>query len=94
MCEPFLSSGRYGGSLEDRVMLCARAIAGAGFDAFSVQRRNGSVKRFDEWERIYGKGFEEFCNRAPRDWSPVLSDALREAIGVAEARLQRLKEAS
>jgi hypothetical protein len=92
--EPFLSSGRYGGTLEDRVRLCARAIAGAGFDAFSVKRRNGTVKRFDEFERVFGDSgkFEDFCNRAPRGWEPTLSSGLLDAIGLAEARLLKLKE--
>lgn len=66
--EPFLTHTKYGKTAEDRERLCMRAIAGAAFDAFVVKRKNGSVKRFDEWERIFesaGK-FEEFCNRAPR----------------------------
>lgn len=105
LIEQFLTNPKYGPTLEDRVKLCARAIAGAGFDAFAVRRKNGSVKRMDEWERIFGApnrwqktsssagSFEEFVNRAPRGWSPTLSDALREAIGLAEARLSKLKEA-
>lgn len=47
--------------------LVKRAIDGAAFDPFTKPRKNGSVKRFDDWELIFrsaGK-FEEFCNRAP-----------------------------
>jgi hypothetical protein len=92
--EPYLSGGRYGGSLEDRVKLVARAIAGAGFDAFEVKRKNGTTKRFDEWSRIFkdSSTYEDFCCRAPRGWEPKLSDGLLAAIGLAEARLAKLAE--
>jgi hypothetical protein len=49
----------------------ARAIAGAAYDPFSVKRKNGTVKRFDDLELICrdGKHFEDFANRAPRgEW--------------------------
>lgn len=94
--EPFLSSGKYGKTLEDRVMLCARAIAGAGFDAFTVKRKNGSTKRFDEWTRIHKDStqFEEFANRAPRGWVPKLSGPLLAAIELAEARMAKVREMS
>lgn len=94
--EPYLTGGRYGKCLEDRVRLCARAIAGAGFDAFEKKRRNGTVKRFDEFNRVFGAAdqFEDFCNRAPVGWVPVLSPALMQQIELAEARLARLKAAS
>lgn len=61
LVKPFLE--RYG------VELCRRAIAGASFDPFTTTRKNGSVKRHDDWELVFrnaGK-FEEFCNRAPRE---------------------------
>lgn len=68
LLEPFLTNPRYGKTTEDRTRLCLLAVAGAAFDAFTVQRKNGSSKRFDEWERIFESAgsFEEFCNRAPR----------------------------
>ncbi len=106
LIEPFLSSPRYAPDLEQRVVLCCRAIAGARHDAWTVTRRNGSVKRMDEWERIFGApdrwrktsssagSFEEFCCKAPRGWEPTLSPGLREAIKVAEARLAQIKAAS
>ena len=76
--------------------LVARAIAGAGFDAFEVKRKNGTTKRFDEWSRIFkdSSTYEDFCCRAPVGWQPTLSDGLLAAIGLAEARLAKLKEAA
>lgn len=46
----------------------ARAIAGAAYDPFTKQRRNGSIQRFDDLELVCrdGKHFEDFANRAPR----------------------------
>lgn len=94
IAEPFLSTGRYGKTLEVRVMLCARAIAGAEHDAFKTTRRNGTVKTYDEWERIFGCAgkLEEFCNRAPIGWTPTLSDRTREAIRVAETKISKRTE--
>lgn len=59
---PYLENPKYG------LKLMLRAIEGAAFDAFEVTRKNGSKKRFDEWERIFKDAgtFEEFCNKAPR----------------------------
>ena len=84
---------KYGSTLLDRVRLAARAIAGAGFDAFSTTRRNGSVKRFDEFERVFGDSgkFEEFVNRAPVGWEPKLSDELLAVTAKAEATLKNLR---
>jgi len=58
---PFLENKKYG------LKLVLRAIEGAEHDAFEVTRRNGSIRRFDEWERIFKNAgsFEEFCNKAP-----------------------------
>jgi len=56
------------------VVTCERAIAGAAFDPHTTTRRNGSTKRYDDWDLIFrnaGK-VEEFANRAPRDWQPTL----------------------
>lgn len=103
LIETFLTQPRYAPDLHGRVVLCCRAIMGARYDPWTVKRRNGSVKRMDEWERIFGApdrwrktsssagSFEEFCNRAPRDWRPTLSPGLVEAIAVAEARLKAAK---
>jgi len=60
LVEPFLA--RHGKEL------CMMAIDGAAFDPFTKKRKNGSVKRFDDWELIFrneGKT-EEFVNRAPK----------------------------
>lgn len=94
--EPFLTNGKYGPTLEARVMLCARAIAGAGFDPFKLKRKNGSVKVFNDWDLIHRSSdkWEEFCCKAPLKWTPVLSDGLLAAIGLAEARLASLREAA
>ncbi len=91
--EPFLALPRYAPDLQARVVLCTRAIAGARHDCWSVTRRNGTKRRFDEWERVYGSAgaFEEFCNKAPRGWAPVLSPGMVQAIADAEATLARLK---
>ncbi len=103
LCEPFLMLPRYAPDLEGRVLLVCRAIAGAAYDSWTVKRRNGSVKRMDEWHRIFSDprqrrpgpsagSFEEFCNRAPMGWQPVLSDEMRALIVEAERRLALLKE--
>lgn len=70
--EPFLTNPKYAPKLEDRILLCRRAVAGAAHDAYEVKRKNQSTKRFDEWERIFESAgrFEEFCNRAPVGWGP------------------------
>jgi hypothetical protein len=44
-----------------------RAIDGAAYDPYTTRRKNGTVKRHDDWELIFrtsGK-VEEFANRAP-----------------------------
>lgn len=60
---PYLENPKYG------LRMVLRAIRGAEHDAFEVARKNGSRKRFDEWERIFKDAgtFEEFVNRAPRE---------------------------
>ena len=48
--------------------MCRKAIDGAAYDPYTSKRRNGSVKRHDDFDLIFrnaGK-VEEFCNRAPR----------------------------
>jgi hypothetical protein len=69
LVEPFLVHEKWGKSLKARVALCRLAVDGAAFDAFEVKRKNGSRKRFDEFDRIYGStgSFEDFCKRAPAD---------------------------
>lgn len=59
---PFLENDKYG------MRTIVKAIEGAAYDPFEVTRRNGTIKRFDEWERIFaGAGsVEDFANRAPR----------------------------
>lgn len=49
------------------VELVRRAIDGAAYDPYTVRRKNGSIKRFDDWELVFrdeGK-FNDFANRAP-----------------------------
>jgi hypothetical protein len=48
--------------------LCRRAIDGAAFDPFTKPRRNGSMKRFDDFTKNIFKDratFEEMVNRSP-----------------------------
>lgn len=94
-CEPFLSSGKFGKTLEDRVRREARAIKGISYDAFSAPRRNGTVKVFNDWDLLHRSTdkWEEFAEKAPVGWEPVLSPAMLMAIGAAEARLQAQKAA-
>lgn len=68
---PFLRDKDYGPAM------CERAIAGVGFDV-KVSRKprlNGTYERYDQWEWIFKTAdrFEEYANRAPRDWKPTLS---------------------
>lgn len=60
LVEPFLK--KHG------VEMCKRAIDGYAFDCFVTTRRNGSKRRHDGWELIFGdRGhFEEGVNKAPR----------------------------
>lgn len=50
--------------------MCRRAIAGAAFDPFITQLKNGKQERHDHWELIFksAKNFERFCNKAPHGW--------------------------
>jgi hypothetical protein len=65
LIQPFLrNTKQYGPEI------CLRAVAGIAYDCFSVKRKNGSIRKFDEWERAFGsaKEVEERANAAPRDW--------------------------
>jgi hypothetical protein len=64
LVERFLKSKKYGPEY------CLRAVAGIAYDHFPTRRRNGSVKRYDEWERVFknAKEIEERFAAAPRDW--------------------------
>lgn len=47
-----------------------QAIEGAAFDPHFYRRKNGTVKRCDEWTRIFkkdGSHFREFCAKAPKE---------------------------
>lgn len=61
LCLPFFE--------EHGAHLCRLAVLGAKFDAFKTRRRNGSVKRHDDWTLVFKnrQKFEDFCNRAPRN---------------------------
>jgi hypothetical protein len=50
--------------------VCLRAVAGIAFDHFSTPRKNGSLRHFDEWERVFKDAgqVEERANSAPKDW--------------------------
>lgn len=62
LVEPFLR--------RDGFERCAQAVIGRAFEHYTVQRKNGTTKRFHEWERIFdSRGeFEESANRIPKDW--------------------------
>jgi hypothetical protein len=49
--------------------LCMVAIAGVAFDHFSTVRKNGTKKRYDDWEFVFRdrKNFEECVNRCPKE---------------------------
>jgi hypothetical protein len=62
--EPFLVKKEYG------LEVCLRAVVGIAYDHYSVKRRNGSWRRFNEWERVFKDtaSFEERANAAPKMW--------------------------
>jgi hypothetical protein len=76
LIRPILQDKQYGHDLPDRKAMCLRAVAGAAFDAFRTQRRNGSWKRHDDLDLIFRSRskFQEFCNRAPADWEQRITD--------------------
>jgi hypothetical protein len=61
--QPFLTHPDYGYDV------CLRAVRGAGFDPNTRRRRNGSLKRYDDWGLIFRDTdhLEDFANRAPRE---------------------------
>lgn len=89
LVEPFLSRRNYGPEI------CVRAVAGIAFDHFSVKRKNGTVRRFDEWERCFEKAaqVEERANAAPAGWReiPAVKDALESIATLMEARAAQAK---
>lgn len=68
-CEPYLKQEKYGPEMIER------AIAGIVFDPFITTRKNGTQKRHDGWELLFRSPdrFEEYVNRAPRDFQPTLT---------------------
>jgi hypothetical protein len=65
LIQPYLKNTKKYGS-----EFCMRAVAGIAYDHFHTRRRNGSRKRFDEWERCFkdAREVEERANAAPKDW--------------------------
>jgi hypothetical protein len=49
------------------VEACEKAIKGAAYQPYETTRRNGTIKRHDDWCLIFRNRdkFEEFANRAP-----------------------------
>lgn len=72
--EPFLRKPEYG------LETCLRGVAGIAFDHFSTPRKNGSIRRFDEFERVFkdAGSLEERANAAPKGWreDPVYAEVL------------------
>jgi hypothetical protein len=69
LIKPFLELDKYG------PQLCERSIAGVAFDPYTKPMLNGKTKRFDDWSNAFGsaKSFENAVNRAPLDWTPVVT---------------------
>lgn len=90
LVEPFLLRRRFGQELEARYVGCAKVIMGAKYDAFTFRRKNGTTRKLDEWDRIFGgiKDYEEYQAKAPKDWQPTLSPDTRALIGTVEERLK------
>lgn len=74
MIEPYLRNSKYG------VDVCLRAVAGIAYDHFSVKRKNGTIRHFDEWHRIFlsADALEERASAAPKGWreDPVYAEVL------------------
>jgi hypothetical protein len=72
--EPFLRKKEYG------LDACLRAIAGIAFDHYSAPRKNGTIRRFDEWDRPFKSAddLENRANAAPKGWRelPHFADVL------------------
>ena len=64
LIEPFLKKKKYG------LPICLQAVAGIAYDHFSVQRKNGTTRHFNEWERVFkdSREVEERANAAPKGW--------------------------
>jgi hypothetical protein len=65
LIQPFLKNTKQYGP-----EICLRAVAGIAYDCFSVKRKNGTIRRFDEFERAFkdAASVEERANAAPKDW--------------------------
>jgi hypothetical protein len=74
LIEPFLRKKEYG------LEVCLRGVAGIAWDHYSVPRKNGSIRHFNEWERLFKDAgqLEERANSAPRRWreAPMFADVL------------------
>ncbi len=70
--EPFLTGGRFGKTVEERVVWIRRAMAGIAFDAFTTPRKNGTVKVHNDWELLFRTEdkFREWVAKAPKGWTP------------------------
>jgi hypothetical protein len=79
LIEPFLRKKEYG------LETCLRGVAGIAWDHYSTPRKNGTIRHFNEWERLFkdAGSLEERANAAPKRW--------REAVMFAEV-LDRWKE--
>jgi hypothetical protein len=65
LIQPFLKNTKQYGP-----EICLRAVAGIAYDCFSVKRKNGTIRKFDEFERAFkdAASVEERANAAPKDW--------------------------
>ena len=64
MIEPYLAKKTYG------LDVCLRAVAGIAYDHWSAPRKNGTMKHFNEWKRIWlsADDVEERASAAPKGW--------------------------
>jgi len=58
---PHLKRGRHG------VIDCLEAICGAAFDPYEKEKKNGRMKRYDDWDTIFATKakMERFAERVP-----------------------------
>lgn len=70
----FLSKRVYGETLDDRVAMCLRAVAGAAYDPSTRALRNGKVERYDGLTLIFRTQdkFRSFVRRAPKNWREMV----------------------
>lgn len=64
------------GAPADPYERCAAAILGRAAEHFTKERANGTLHRYNEWERVFKNDgeFNESMARRPRDWRQRLAE--------------------